>query len=313
MLSRIADSLYWLNRYMERIDGILRVTSVHSNLSLDTDVTRNITWKPVLEMFTTLSSEKIDSLENQSLLALKTLLTDTGNSNSVKILVNKSRENARGIQDHITKEVWEQVNAMYHLVNDKSVVDRIDGYQGREILEVFKKQCVQYAGLTEITMSRGMGWQFMNMGKFIERCLQTITLAEKNLQLLADESKEINDIIHWRYLLLSVSGYEQHLKTYHTPSVNRNVLHQVLLNENFSRSVIYSLGKINYSLNYITRKNTHEETSNLLRRFGRLHSKIKYMELQNFDNRTIQPFLEETKHELLEFSTRMAQHFFSYS
>ena len=106
---------------------------------------------------------------------------------------------------------------------------------------------------------------------------------------------------------------KQHLKTYHTPSVNRNVLHQVLLNENFSRSVIYSLGKINYSLNYITRKNTHEETSNLLRRFGRLHSKIKYMELQNFDNRTIQPFLEETKHELLEFSTRMAQHFFSYS
>jgi uncharacterized alpha-E superfamily protein len=313
MLSRIADSLYWLNRYMERIDGILRVASVHSNLSLDTDVTRNITWKPVLEMFTTLNGDEINSLENESLLVLKTLLIKTGNGNSVKILVNKSRENARGIQDHITKELWEQVNAMYHLVNDTSVLTRIDGYQGREILELFKKQCVLYTGLTEITMSRGMGWQFMNMGKFIERCLQTITLVEKNLQLLAEGSKEINDIIHWRYLLLSVSGYEQHLKTYHTPNVNRNVMHQVLLNENFSRSVIYSLGKIDFSLKYITRKNNHEETSNLLRHFGRLHSKIKYMELQNFNNKTIQPFLEETKFELLEFSTRMAQHFFSYS
>ena len=88
---------------------------------------------------------------------------------------------------------------------------------------------------------------------------------------------------------------------------------QRLLNENFSRSVIYCLGKIDYSLKYITRKNNHEETSNLLRLFGRLYSKIKYMELQNFNNRTVQPFLEETKHELLEFSTRMAQHFFSYS
>jgi uncharacterized alpha-E superfamily protein len=298
---------------MERIDGILRVASVHSNLSLDTDVTRNITWKPVLEMFTTLNGDEINSLENESLLVLKTLLIKTGNGNSVKILVNKSRENARGIQDHITKELWEQVNAMYHLVNDTSVLTRIDGYQGREILELFKKQCVLYTGLTEITMSRGMGWQFMNMGKFIERCLQTITLVEKNLQLLAEGSKEINDIIHWRYLLLSVSGYEQHLKTYHTPNVNRNVMHQVLLNENFSRSVIYSLGKIDFSLKYITRKNNHEETSNLLRHFGRLHSKIKYMELQNFNNKTIQPFLEETKFELLEFSTRMAQHFFSYS
>src|SRR5215216_3579722 len=127
MLSRIADSLYWLNRYMERTDGILRVISIHSSLSLDTDLTRNITWRPVLEMFTTLKGKEIKSLENESLLVLKKILIDTHNHNSIKALVNKSRENARGIQDHITKEVWEQVNAMYHLVNDASVLQQLNG------------------------------------------------------------------------------------------------------------------------------------------------------------------------------------------
>jgi uncharacterized alpha-E superfamily protein len=298
---------------MERIDGMLRVVSVHSSLSLDTDLTRNLTWSPVLQMFTTLKEKEIKSLDTESLPVLKKILIDTDNHNSVKILVNKSRENARGIQDHITKEVWEQVNAMYHLVNDPLVRSRIDSYQGGEVLELFKKQCVLYTGLTEITMSRGMGWQFMSMGKFVERCLQTIVLTEKQLELLTHEGKEVNDILYWRYLLLSVSGYEQHLKTYHTSHHNRNVLHQVLLNENFSRSVIYSLSKIDYSLKYITRKNNHEETNNLLRCFGRLYSKVKFMELQHFNNKTMQPFLKETKHELLDFSTRMAQHFFSYS
>src|SRR5215216_4375042 len=127
MLSRIADSLYWLNRYMERMDGMLRVISIHSSLSLDTDVTRNLTWGPMLQMFTTLKEKEIKSLENDSVLAIKKILVDADNHNSIKVLVNKSRENARGIQDHITKEVWEQVNAMYHLVNDPVVLQQLNG------------------------------------------------------------------------------------------------------------------------------------------------------------------------------------------
>ena len=313
MLSRIADSLFWINRYMERTDGILRLVSIHYSLSLDKDVSRNLTWKPVLEMFTGMKEEEIEQIDDQPGLVLKKILIDTTNSNSLKVLVNKARENARGVQDHITKEVWEQVNGMYHLVNQPSVLNRLNNYQGPEVIEVFQKQCVMYTGITEITMSRGMGWQFMNLGKFVERCLQTILLTEKQLALLAIEEKEINDILQWRYLLLSLSGYELHLKTYRSAHHHYNALHQVILNENFTRSIIYSLKHIDYCLNYITTTNKDEETNNLLRCFGRLYSKVKYMELKEFDNNTLKPFLNELKKELLEFSTKLAQHFFSYS
>src|SRR5215218_7351485 len=138
MLSRIADSLFWLNRYMERADGILRVISVHYSLSLDKDVNRSITWKPVLEMFTLMKKQETKIFENEPILVLKKILIDTNNTNSLKTLVNKARENARGMQDHVTKEVWEQVNGMYHLSNQSSVVKQIDEFQGPEVVELFK-------------------------------------------------------------------------------------------------------------------------------------------------------------------------------
>ena len=313
MLSRIADSLFWINRYMERTDGILRSVYVHYSLSLDKDVNRNLSWKPVLEMFTGMKEDEITKLDDNPGLVLKKILIDTTNTNSLKVLVNRARENARGVQDHITKEVWEQINGMYHLVNQPSVLNRISNYQGPEVIEIFQKQCVMYAGITEITMSRGMGWQFMNLGKFVERCLQTILLTEKQLELLDREETEVSDILQWRYLLLSLSGYELHLKTYRTADHYYNALHQVILNENFTRSIIYSLKHIDYCLNYITTLNKNEETNNLLRCFGRLYNKVKYMELKEFDNGTLKPFLNELKNELLEFSTKLAQHFFSYS
>ena len=90
MLSRIADSLFWINRYMERTDGILRLVYIHYSLSLDKDVSRNLTWKPVLEMFTGMKEEEIEKLDDQPGLVLKKILIDTSNSNSLKVLVNRA-------------------------------------------------------------------------------------------------------------------------------------------------------------------------------------------------------------------------------
>ena len=84
MLSRIADSLFWINRYMERTDGILRLVYVHYSLSLDKDVNRNLSWKPVLEMFTGMKKDEITKLDDHPALVLKKILIDTGNTNSLK-------------------------------------------------------------------------------------------------------------------------------------------------------------------------------------------------------------------------------------
>jgi uncharacterized alpha-E superfamily protein len=313
MLSRIADSLFWLNRYMERADGLIRLLYTHYSLSLDKDINRTHTWKPVLEIFTTLDKEEIMMLETHTEQALKKMLVDETNSNSLKMIINKARENARGVQDHITKEVWEQVNQIYHQLNDGSLPERLNHYQGLDTIHGFRKQAMLYTGVVDATMSRGTGWHFMNLGKYIERCLHTIAFTEKQLEIMNTYRDEAIDILQWRHLLFSLLGYELHLKTYRTVDYSYNVMHQVLLNEDFTRSVLYSLAHIDHCLRFVTDRNHDEETAGLLRSFGRLYSKVKYLDLKRVEQDELRPLLAEMKNDLLTFGRFFGQHFFSYA
>ncbi|QHS59620.1 alpha-E domain-containing protein [Chitinophaga agri] len=313
MLSRIADSLFWLARYMERAESLLRVTSTHNLLSLDKDVNGPLTWKPVLETFTSASSEEISSITHNSGAALKKLLTDTANHNSLKSIIGKARENARGIQDYITKEVWEEVNSFYHLINQPSVDNRLSNYEAADILDLFTRHSVLYTGITDITMARGTGWGFMNLGKYIERCMETIVLTDKQYALNQYRVDDAKDIMHWRHLLMSLSGYELHLKTYRSYQYTHDVLHQVLFNEDFAHSVIYSLGRIDRHLQDVTKGHISEENAVLIRNFGRLYGKVKHLEIDDLNNKTLQPFLDTLRHDLLQFTTLLSQKFFSYA
>jgi uncharacterized alpha-E superfamily protein len=313
MLSRIADSLFWLNRYMERADGMLRLASTHYIFSLDKDAFRAMTWMPVMEIFTDSDEEYLKSIENNTETCLKRLLIDTTNTNCLRTLINRARENARGAQDHITKEVWEEVNQMYHMVNQPALQHKIDSFRGLEVMEPLIKHTVQYAGITDITMPRGTGWCFMNLGKYIERCFQTISFVEKQLAVINFSKADTNDLLQWKYLLFSLSGYELHVKTYRSSNHNYNVLHQVLINENFPRSVMYSLQRLEHYLNKIISHNVNEERAALLRCFGRLFSKVRYMELDSLNKDTVPEFFENIKTDLLFFNQKVVQHFFSYS
>jgi len=313
MLSRIADSLFWLNRYMERADGMLRMAGTHYIFSLDKDVNGTSSWKSVMEIFTDSEEKYLNSIENNTEQCLKRLLIDTTNSNCLKTLVNKARENARGAQDHITKEVWEEVNSMYHLVNQPFLEHKIDSYLGLEVMEPLIRHTVLYAGITDITMPRGTGWCFMNLGKYIERCLQTIAFVQSQLELTNFREADTNDLLQWKYLLFSLSGYELHVKTYRSGNHNYNVLHQVLINENFTRSVIYSLQRIEHYLNKIIRNDINEERAALLRIFGRLFSKVRFMELDSLNKDMVPVFFEDIKTDMVDFNQKVVQHFFSYS
>jgi uncharacterized alpha-E superfamily protein len=312
MLSRIADSLFWLNRYIERSDTVMRVVSVHYILSLDRSSYNFSSWKPVLELCTPAGTGDISKIEHNSAATLRLILFDEANSNSVCNILGKARENARGAQDHLTKEVWEVVNQMYHLVNDPEQRKRIEKEQALKVMEAFARSTVLFAGTTDNTMWRGLGWNFMQLGKFIERCLQSIAIIRKQLDLFTESGTASNDILQWRYLLLALSGYEMHLKNYRSDEHTNNVLQQIFLDENFTRSVIYSLIRVKHYTENIMM--IHEEQNKeLVRNLGRLYSKVRYMDLRGMDNVTLSHFLQEVNTELTSFSYLLSQHYFSYS
>ena len=117
----------------------------------------------------------------------------------------------------------------------------------------------------------------------------------------------------WRYLLLSLSGYELHLKTYHSSNTAKDVLHQVLINDNFTRAALYTLDRISKYTSDVMEENKLEGNDALAKFFGRLHSRLKYVDFDSLSGVTLQQFLEDLGHDISEFSQHLAQLYFSYS
>ena len=312
MLSRIADSMFWLNRYMERADGLLRTIRTHYILMLDKSVNQTLSWKQVLDIYTFLPEEEKIAMENNSEAVLKYLLFNSQNGNSLKVILTRARENARGVQDHITKEVWEQVNQIYHLVNECSKNFKEENTLND--IDALTKECILFNGVADTTMPRGMSWNFMSLGRYIERCLLTIEMSIHFFEEIEYDCTLEKDILYWRPLLLSLSGYELHLKQYNSSNTNINALHQVLFNEKFTRSVIYTLIQVDKYFRDVIKNNKAVETEPVMtRRIGRVISNIQFTDFESLNKTTLHPFLIDTRKELEAFSYSLAKQFFSYS
>ncbi len=313
MLSRIADSMYWLNRYIERSEGLLRMLHTSYVLSLDKGPNTSNTWRPMLQIFAGLREESIAQIENKPADVVKLLLLDTKNLNSLRVNLNRARENARGMQDHITKEVWEQVNHMYHVINNPKTEQQLLSSDSLAAIEHLLKNCLLYTGITDSTMPRGMSWSFMSLGKYIERCLLTIDLTDKQYQSINYDLNQSKDILYWRSLLFSLSGYEFHLKNYRSTEYNHNVAHQVIFNPLFPHSIMYCLIRVKKYLDDVVRENNPSEKYTLLKQFGRLYSNVEFADFEWIKRSGLPGYLQETRTNLLQFSRALSQSFFSYS
>src|SRR5215831_1711271 len=116
MLSRVADNLYWIGRYMERSDGILRMLKV--NYASSQDDMQESSWKPVLRLFSYLEEEAAADLAKNPRRILQYLVTEKENTNALVNVVTRARENARSVQDHITKELWQCLNDYFHTIRE---------------------------------------------------------------------------------------------------------------------------------------------------------------------------------------------------
>lgn len=313
MLSRIADSLFWLQRYMERADGMLRLLKTSYILSFDKVQANGITWKPALKIFTSLSDAEIEKLQTNDTAVLQYMFTDITNQNSLKVIITRARENARGVQDQITKEVWGQVNQLYLMVNNPNLKDSLSGPDAIVVIDSFISNSDQFCGITDSTMPRGQGWNYMNLGKFTERCLSTVEFTNVFFKMVDYDIKHDQDILYWRSLLLALSGYELHLKNYTNQNHNANVAQQVLFDKNFPRSLYYSLERANKYLLDVTESNPVDGTPPLCRAFGRLRSSVKFSDLAIIEKNGMELFLKEIRKELNAFSGMLGQTYFSYA
>lgn len=310
MLSRVADSLYWMSRYMERTDGILRMLKI--NYASSQDDLHDFSWAPVLEIFTYLEDEQYGVIGNDSRTVLQFMVTDKENPNSVLNMVTKARENARSVQDHITKELWQCLNDFYHMVRDERLIEWLNNDDPISVLDILIKQGLLYYGTIDITMSRGEGYAFLNLGKFIERATQSADILDVKF---SDVNYDITtaDTTYWKYLLMSISGYELYLKTYRSGFEAKNVVELIVLNRDFPRSVLYS---INQLMRYFVRLRSDRNADSYQQiefLIGKLKSKINYSTTDSILKQGLHEYLTEVRTDLNEIGVTLNQNYFAYT
>ncbi|MDB5275576.1 MAG: alpha-E protein [Ferruginibacter sp.] len=296
---------------MERTDGILRMLKI--NYASSQDDVQAFSWKPVLKIFTFLNDEEASALAHNTRGVLQYMVIDKDNPNSVLNMVTLARENGRSVQDHITKEMWQCLNDFYHTVRQEKLAEWLLKDDPITILDMLIKHGVLYFGTTDITMARGEGNSFINIGKYIERAIQSADILDVKFSDSNYDMDEAKDTTYWKYLLLSISGYELYLKTYRGGFEARNVVGQVILNDHFPRSVIYSVNRLHRYFERLKNERNVNDFNQVDFMIGKLKSKVKFSTPETIFQEGLHQFLTETKNDLYVIGKTLSQNYFSYT
>jgi len=255
MLSRVASSIYWMNRYIERAENVARFIAVNEHLMLDMGITAgNAQWKPLV----TTSGDDKDFAERYGEPTEKNVIHfltfDTKNPNSITSCVASARENARTVREAISSEMWEQLNALYHFLQENSRKRRADNLQ--EFYAHIRTQSHLFTGLTENTMSHGEGWHFARMGRMIERADKTARILDVKYFLLLPGLQYFDspyDAVEWGAVLKSANAFEMYRKLFHHINY-KDVASFLVFDKHFPRSMMFCVTSMHKSLRAITQE-----------------------------------------------------------
>ena len=312
MLSRVANSIYWMSRYLERAENVARFIEVNLHLNLDLPEGINEQWAPLInitgdrELFVQLYDEP--TREN----VMNFLTFDRENQNSILSCVRNARENARSVREIISSEMWEQANRFYLMVRDadknNSAVDNPN-----EFYTAIKMASHLFDGITNATMSYGEAWHFLQVGELLERADKSSRILDvKYFILLPDEEKTGTaiDNIQWAALLKSASAlemYRKHSKLVH-PS---KVADFLLLNRNFPRSVLSCLDRAVHSLHAISGSPLNAFSNKAEQRLGRLLGDLNYTQIDEIIAEGLHEFLDSLQTRLNQIDDAVYETFFT--
>lgn len=302
MLSRVADTIYWMNRYIERAENTSRFVDVVRHLVLDLPDEVGNQWDSLImatgddEVF----KERYGNANETNVIHFLTF--DRENPNSIISCLWAARENARSVREVISSEMWEQINRSYLMIKDANSVRRVEN-DPAEFFSEFKKACHLFLGVTDATMTHGEGWHFGRMGRLIERADMTSRMIDVKYFVLLPRVDYVGspyDSLQWTALLKSLSAFEMYRKRFHhiTP---KHVAEFLLLDRQFPRSIHYCLIKAEESLHTITGTPAATFSNLAEQRIGRLRAEMDYAEIQEILDSGLHEYFDAFQLKLNEF------------
>lgn len=303
MLSRVANSIYWLSRYMERAENVARFIDVNLQMMLDLPSGSNQQWQPLVSIsgddalfaahYATASRENV----------IKFLALDAENPNSIVSCLRAARENARTVREAISSDMWEQVNTSYLAVNAAASNPLLIHSPYGFFTEV-KKASQLFDGVAEATMLRGEGWYFYRMGRFIERADKTSRLLDVKYYILLPSVNDVGtplDDIQWAAMLRSASALEMYRKR-HGHIAPDQIVEFLVLDHEFPRSIHHCLTSANDSLHAISGTPVGMYRNPAEQRLGQLRAELAYADTKQIIEHGLHQFLDgfQTKLNLVD-------------
>jgi uncharacterized alpha-E superfamily protein len=281
LLSRVADSVYWMARYIERADNVARFIDVNHNLTLDLPQGYHDQWQPIVD--TTgdhdVFLERYHQATRESVIQF--LAFDPENPSSIYSCVLAARENARSVRETISSEMWEQINTLYLLITSES--RRANPSSLPDFCRNVRMACHLFQGITEVTMSHNEPWHFIRLGSTLERADKTTRLLDVKYFILLPSVADVGtpfDDIQWTAVLKSVSGFEMYRKRFGRISPDR-IVEFLLLDGEFPRALRYYIGLADQSLHAITRTHRGGFSCAAEQRMGLLRSELDFTQVDS--------------------------------
>ena len=313
MLSRVADSCFWLSRYLERAETNARILDVNMQLMLDFEdqsphlVQRH--WQPVLA--TLEDHERFEAIHSEvtSEAVMEFVTFEKKNPHSIFSCIANARENARTVREQISSEMWEQINRTFLYLRDGQA--RID-FQDSPIdfYRRFVDTLHGFQGTTDATMTHGEGWDFLQMGKYLERADSTSRVLDIKYHILLPKGEKVGghvDITQWMAVLRSCSGMEAYLKAYVGQISGWQIAEFLILHDEFPRSIRYCIDQLDAALHRITGCERSHFSTPAERVSGQLRATLDYTDISSIFNSGLHQFLDQTQGSLIEIANAILE------
>jgi uncharacterized alpha-E superfamily protein len=313
MLSRVAESIYWMNRYIERAENMARFIDVNLNLLLDAAEVLDQQWEPIIattgdravfqERYGEATQEKV----------IQFLSFDREYRSSIISCVTAARENARSVREIISSEMWEELNTFYFMVKDMAAMET--EVEWSTFFAEVKRSSHLFEGLAHATMSHNEAWHFGQVGRYLERADKVTRLLDVKYFILLPSLGYVGsalDELQWTALLRSASAYEMYRKAQQLHRLDPQAIASfLLLDRNFPRSAYFCIQAAEKSLYEIMGNAVGTWSKPVDRSFSKLRADLSYVLIEEVMETGLHEFLERLQRRIDQLDDLMFNTFFA--
>ena len=312
MLSRVAESVYWLSRYVERAENVARFIDVNYSLTLGETGPLSKQWTPLV--YTTGDEDAFAKRYSEPTRenVLRFLSFDEENENSILSCVAQARENARTIREIISSVVWEQLNKFYFMVRSGAQF-QATLEQPQEFCERVRLASHLLVGAMAGTMPYDEAWHFSRLGRLIERADKTSRIVDVQYYTLLPDTRDVGsalDVVRWSALLKSASALETYRRQYGKISPPQ-VAELLILDRRFPRSMHFCVIKAQESLRDITGSTSGTFCNHAEQLMGRLRSNLDYADIGDIIGHGLHEFIDDFQTQLNTIGLEIHNDFFT--